>query len=236
MLFSKNCLTFTDSENSSPERAVVISLSPPHINVFFSNLLLLFIVDMLLKLITNNWLSCTNLLSSHSTWPTSNAVAGDLPEHTMQRRRVEASRSSCFALQLDAQTEQSGIATATPTTTIVTATATTTTMTAAISANCGIVVGVAVIASKLRLPPDRSSSRNRRGEGGKESREGERRESREVESWDVGSRQGALTAIASFLSHSYLHCHCSNTKLAARSTPHLTHNLQRVASQLRQHL
>lgn len=183
---------------------------------------------MLLKLITNNWLSCTNLLSSHSTWPSS-AVAGDLPEHTMQRRRVEASRSSCLALQLDAQTEQSGIATATPTTTIVTATTTT----AAISANCGIVVGVAVIASKLRLPPDRSSSRNRRG---KESREGERRESREVESWDVGSRQGALTAIASFLSHSYLHCHCSNTKLAARSTPHLTHNLQRVASQLRQHL
>lgn len=182
MLFSKNCLTFTDSENSSPERAVVISLSPPHINVFFSNLLLLFIVDMLLKLITNNWLSCTNLLSSHSTWP-SNAVAGNLPEHTMQRRRVEASRSSCFALQLDAQTEQSGIAAATPTTTIVPATATTTT--AAISANCGIVVGVALIASKLRLPPDRSSSRNRRGEGRKgEQRRGEKREQR-VGMWEA---------------------------------------------------
>lgn len=184
MLFSKNCLTFTDSENSSPERAVVISLSPPHINVFFSNLLLLFIVDMLLKLITNNWLSCTNLLSSHSTWPSS-AVAGDLPEHTMQRRRVEASRSSCFALQLDAQTEQSGIATATPTTTIVTATTTITTTTAAISANCGIVVGVAVIASKLRLPPDRSSSRNRREEGRKgEQRREEKREQR-VGMWEA---------------------------------------------------
>lgn len=180
---------------------------------------------MLLKLITNNWLSCTNLLSSHSTWPSS-AIAGDLPEHTMQRRRVEASRSSCFALQLDAQTEQSGIATATPTTTIVTATTTT----AAISANCGIVVGVAVIASKLRLPPDRSSSRNRRGEGRKgEQRRGEKREQRSRE-LGCGKQTGGINSHR-FLPVAQLFA-LSLLQHEARSSQHAALNSQLAACRI----